>query len=282
MSKHEFYKMEWEAWDEGTDSLSLMQEAAYLRLCHQMYRRQGPIPNDVHLHVRLFRVHHNTARALVQQLLALGKIALNDDGEITQGKVVEVLEQREARSKVAAVNGRKGGRPKSSSVPHDPGITPASVPHHLGMPEASAGDHPGTGTASVPQTSNKPLENNGAQKPFAFIDETQSKPIREDKSREEKNRKKDAVEGDGAQDVSRETIGVTLDPTKELFTRGKRLLGANAGGVISKLLKAKNHNAKAALAAIVMAEAAQDPREYIGRIIAGNSTGGASDIAGAL
>ncbi len=42
--KTEFYKMEYEAWDEGTDDLTLEQEGAYLRLCHQMYRRRGSIP----------------------------------------------------------------------------------------------------------------------------------------------------------------------------------------------------------------------------------------------
>ncbi len=54
----EFYKMDFEAWDEGTVDLPLELEAAYLRLCHQMYRTGGAIPNSLKLLQGLFRCGH--------------------------------------------------------------------------------------------------------------------------------------------------------------------------------------------------------------------------------
>ncbi len=73
--KGEFYRMDFEAWDEGTDKLTLEQEAAYLRLCHQMYRRSGAIPEQVATFARLWRCHPNKARTLLAALLASGKVA---------------------------------------------------------------------------------------------------------------------------------------------------------------------------------------------------------------
>lgn len=53
-----------------------------------------------------------------------------------------------------------------------------------------------------------------------------------------------------------------------LFERGKEVLGKSAGGMIAKLLRAKDHNLSAALDAIEIAATKQDPREYIGAMIA--------------
>jgi hypothetical protein len=55
----------------------------------------------------------------------------------------------------------------------------------------------------------------------------------------------------------------------QLYARGKEVLGANAGGLVSKLLKAKKGSVPEARAAIEIASTKFDKREYIGRIIAG-------------
>jgi hypothetical protein len=47
------------------------------------------------------------------------------------------------------------------------------------------------------------------------------------------------------------------------------VLGKQAGGLISKLLAAKQKNIALARAAIEQASTKSDPREYIGRIISG-------------
>ena len=61
------------------------------------------------------------------------------------------------------------------------------------------------------------------------------------------------------------------DPEVELFRRGREVLGKTAGGLISKLLAAKQKNIALARAAIEQASTKSDPREYIGAIIRGKS-----------
>jgi uncharacterized protein YdaU (DUF1376 family) len=59
------------------------------------------------------------------------------------------------------------------------------------------------------------------------------------------------------------------DPEVALFHRGREVLGKQAGGLISKLLNAKQKNVALARAAIEQASTKSDPREYIGAIIRG-------------
>lgn len=61
------------------------------------------------------------------------------------------------------------------------------------------------------------------------------------------------------------------DPEVELFRRGREVLGKQAGGLVSKLLTAKQKNIALARAAIEQASTKSDPREYIGAIIRGKS-----------
>ena len=67
--------------------------------------------------------------------------------------------------------------------------------------------------------------------------------------------------------------GSASDAEKELFKRGKEILGANAGGLIAKLLKAKKRNVALCRAAIETASTKQNPREYVGALIAGGEPG---------
>lgn len=55
----------------------------------------------------------------------------------------------------------------------------------------------------------------------------------------------------------------------DLFRRGKQVLGNQAGGLIAKLKKAKNGSIPLCRAAIEQAATKENPREYIGRVIAG-------------
>lgn len=61
---------------------------------------------------------------------------------------------------------------------------------------------------------------------------------------------------------------------RELFERGKQVLGQDAGGLIAKLLKAKKKDVALARAAIETASTKQKPREYIGAVIAGGAPSG--------
>jgi uncharacterized protein YdaU (DUF1376 family) len=63
-------------------------------------------------------------------------------------------------------------------------------------------------------------------------------------------------------------------PEKELFERGKQVLGNDrgTGGLIAKLLNTKfKGNVALARAAIEQASTKQDPREFLGRIVRGAS-----------
>lgn len=56
-------------------------------------------------------------------------------------------------------------------------------------------------------------------------------------------------------------------PEAELFDRGKEVLGKNSGGMIKKLLAAKQNSVPLARAAIEQASTKSNPREYIGAVI---------------
>lgn len=58
-------------------------------------------------------------------------------------------------------------------------------------------------------------------------------------------------------------------PETELFQRGRQVLGKTGGGLIAKLLKAKNNQVPLARSAIEIASTKENPREYIGAVIRG-------------
>ena len=65
-----------------------------------------------------------------------------------------------------------------------------------------------------------------------------------------------------------------MDAEKELFERGKQVLGKDAGGLVARLRKSKGGSIELARAAIEQAATKQDPREYIGRILRGPAAPG--------
>lgn len=62
------------------------------------------------------------------------------------------------------------------------------------------------------------------------------------------------------------------DPERELFDRGKEVLGKQAGGLIAQLLAAKQKNIALARAVIEQASTKSNPREYVGAVIRGPKT----------
>jgi hypothetical protein len=93
---------------------------------------------------------------------------------------------------------------------------------------------------------------------------------REVEGEEEKERKKDAASAAADAAPNFENGHDPPTPETELFVRGKAVLGNNAGGLIAKLIKAKGGKLQLARAVIETADTKQNPREYIGRVIAGN------------
>jgi len=101
--------MEYDAWDEGTVDLTLEEEAAYLRICHQMYRRRGPMLNSDRLLSSLWRCHQNKARAMLKRLIEKGKILVTQDGHLTNTRVTQELDARETLSTRRVHAGHTGG-----------------------------------------------------------------------------------------------------------------------------------------------------------------------------
>lgn len=65
---------------------------------------------------------------------------------------------------------------------------------------------------------------------------------------------------------------------RDLFSRGRVVLGKSAGGVIAKLLKSKGGNVALARAAIEAASTKQNPTEYIAACARGSPAGGAKPL----
>lgn len=105
----EFYAMEYDAWDEGTVGLTLEEEAAFLRICHQMYRRKQAIPNSNKLLCVLWRCHPNKAKALLQKLVEHGKIVIDEAGNLTNLRTAKELHVRETLRTRRAHAGHTGG-----------------------------------------------------------------------------------------------------------------------------------------------------------------------------
>ena len=114
----EFYKMEYDAWDEGTVDLSLEEEAAYLRLCHQIYRRKGPVLNSAKLLCSIWRCHANRARRLLTALLQSGKISFTEDRKLTN-----------ERASVEIANRASKGQPNLALTPPQTPTKPPVTQH---------------------------------------------------------------------------------------------------------------------------------------------------------
>jgi hypothetical protein len=63
-----------------------------------------------------------------------------------------------------------------------------------------------------------------------------------------------------------DAAAASIDPSvaeRELFARGREVVGKNGGGLIANLLKAKGHNVALARAALETASQKENPAEYI-------------------
>lgn len=131
--KTEFYAMEYEAWDQGTNRLTIEEEGSYLRLCHQMYRVRGPIENWSFVTLGgMWRCHPNKARSLLGQLEVKGKIGRTPEGHLVNTRVTHELHHMDTLRTRKVDAGRRGGiasgdvraKPLKS---HDANEAPASI-----------------------------------------------------------------------------------------------------------------------------------------------------------
>lgn len=112
---NDFYRMDPGAWDFGTASLSLEEEAAYLRIVNAIHKHKGPVPDQDRVLAGLFRVSTRKARALVKALQDEGKITI-EDGLIWNDRARSDLVHRGFVSISRAESGAKGGRTRAENA----------------------------------------------------------------------------------------------------------------------------------------------------------------------
>lgn len=110
-----FYKMYPADWDFGTSNLSLEEEAAYLRIINAIHKHDGPVPYNDRVLAGLFRTSTRKARALVNALIAAGKVTV-EDGLIWNFRARSDVIQRQFASISSAERGAKGGRKRAENA----------------------------------------------------------------------------------------------------------------------------------------------------------------------
>lgn len=89
----DWYKMNPFDWNDGTEELTLEQEAAYLRICHAIYISERPIRDNGFVVAGLLRCNERKAKRLVSELFALGKITI-EGGLISNRRAAEEVSIR--------------------------------------------------------------------------------------------------------------------------------------------------------------------------------------------
>jgi len=108
MTMTDWYKMNPVDWNDGTDDLSLEQEAAYLRICHAIYITERPIRENWFVIAGLLRCSDRKARRLVSELVEAGKLVIID-GHISNRRAMDEVSTRRGLSVDRASAGRRGG-----------------------------------------------------------------------------------------------------------------------------------------------------------------------------
>lgn len=104
----DWYKMNPVDWNDGTDDLTLEQEAAYLRICHAIYITERPIRDNGFVVAGLLRCNDRKARRLVSELEAAGKITV-EDGFISNRRAAEEVSNRNRTRADRRSAGSRGG-----------------------------------------------------------------------------------------------------------------------------------------------------------------------------
>lgn len=125
----EYYKFEIANWNEGTASLTLEQEAAYLRVVNAIRLADQPITFNIHVLCGLWRCDPRVAKRLFQALVDAGKLRL-EGGRIVNDKAVADATSLLATRQLRRTSGIAGGQASAKSR--------AKALKENDMPQASA------------------------------------------------------------------------------------------------------------------------------------------------
>lgn len=115
----DWYKMNPVDWNDGTDDLTLEQEAAYLRICHAIYITERPIRDNGFVVAGLLRCNDRKAKRLIAELVEAGKLEIVD-GHISNRRAVEEISNRNRtrmeRKSAGSRGGVESGKSRSKSL----------------------------------------------------------------------------------------------------------------------------------------------------------------------
>lgn len=129
----DWYKMDPIDWNDGTEDLSLEQEAAYLRICHAIYITERPVRDNPFVVAGLLRCNERKAKRLLSELVEAGKLVV-ENGLISNRRAVEVISNRNQirteRKSAGSRGGVESGKARSKSLENnETGQAIASVPN---------------------------------------------------------------------------------------------------------------------------------------------------------
>ena len=115
----DWYKMNPVDWNDGTDQLTLEQEAAYLRICHAIYITERPIRDNGFVVAGLLRCNDRKAKRLVAELVEAGKLEIVD-GHISNRRAIEEISNRNRtridRKSAGSRGGVESGKTRSNAL----------------------------------------------------------------------------------------------------------------------------------------------------------------------
>lgn len=115
----DWYKMYPIDWNEGTNDLTLEQEAAYLRICNAIYITGHGVNANPFVLCGLLRCNDRKAKRLLNELLETGKLFL-EDGSIWNRRAVEEVSNRDRlaveRKSAAVRGGVESGKSRRKSL----------------------------------------------------------------------------------------------------------------------------------------------------------------------
>jgi hypothetical protein len=189
------------------------------------------------------------AKKCLAELKAAGVFSTNSEGVIYSCRMVRDRDKAERNR----INGATGGNPQltpSSRFKDGPGLTPSSAEL----------DHGVNG-----------LDNGGVNPPHNPSDKAAHAHVRA-------VQKPDTRTEDSEGSIEPSAAGAALDPQKEVFDRGKAILGRNASGMITTLLRDCDGNCRRAVGLLRLAESKSDPREYLGAILRGDVSAKSEEV----
>lgn len=115
----------------GVNGMTAAEQGVYWMVCALIYSRGEPIANDARWIGRAAGCRKSSdCRAILDGLIARGKLSVDDDGALQNGRTMRELGRALGRVEKARESGRRGGRPR-----HANGTPTARQRHPNGTPD---------------------------------------------------------------------------------------------------------------------------------------------------